>query len=209
MDSELFLYIEKFGYLAIFGLVFLQEIGIPNPVPNEIILTFSGYLASIGQLDLTLVILTVIAADFIGTSVLYFVFYLFGHIIIAKKPRWLPLREEQIEKLTNMISKRDMWGIFIGRLLPYVRGYTSIAAGLMQFKPKVFLPMVLLSALIWSGGYALVGKLLGPRWAKVIDAVGGTTNFFLITLGIVFAVFALRHVWKHYKKVKINGLTQQ
>ena len=50
-------YIIKYGYLAIFSLVFLQEIGVPNPVPNELVLLFSGYLTSTGKLNFTAVLI--------------------------------------------------------------------------------------------------------------------------------------------------------
>jgi membrane protein DedA with SNARE-associated domain len=52
-------------------MVFLQEIGVPNPVPNEVVLLFSGYLSSVGQLDCITVLITVIAADVLGSSLLY------------------------------------------------------------------------------------------------------------------------------------------
>jgi len=56
-------YITKYGYFAIFSLVFLQEIGVPNPVPNELVLLFSGYLIFVGKLDFIIVLTTVVAAD--------------------------------------------------------------------------------------------------------------------------------------------------
>jgi len=49
MSLTLSAYILKYGYIAIFSLVFLQEIGVPNPVPNEVVLLFSGYLSSVGK----------------------------------------------------------------------------------------------------------------------------------------------------------------
>jgi membrane protein DedA with SNARE-associated domain len=102
LPDALISYIVEYGYLTIFSLVFLQEIGIPNPVPNELILLFSGYLSSIGQLSFEWVIITVIIADFVGTTSLYFAFYHFGKSIKAKKPRWFPL--EKVEKLGKHLS---------------------------------------------------------------------------------------------------------
>jgi membrane protein DedA with SNARE-associated domain len=63
MSPTLSAYILKYGYVAIFSMIFLQEIGVPNPVPNEVVLLFSGYLSSVGQLDCITVLITVIAAD--------------------------------------------------------------------------------------------------------------------------------------------------
>src|SRR3989344_4102021 len=106
MPEELSLYIIKYGYLAIFGLIFLQEIGIPNPVPNELILLFSGYLSSIGTLSLPLIFLTAVSADFIGTAVLYTIFYLFGKYFLERKPNWLPFPHEKIHRLGQKISNQ-------------------------------------------------------------------------------------------------------
>ena len=71
MTSELTLYITRYGYLAVFLLVLLQELGMPNPVTNELVLLFSGYLAFSGVLNLWLVFLTAVSADCIGTTILY------------------------------------------------------------------------------------------------------------------------------------------
>jgi membrane protein DedA with SNARE-associated domain len=82
MPPELAYYIVEYGYLIIFGLVFFQELGVPNPIPNELVLLFAGYLASIGTLDFVWLIVTVVAADFIGTAILYSVFYYYGKRIL-------------------------------------------------------------------------------------------------------------------------------
>ena len=87
MSSTLSAYIVKYGYMAIFSLVFLQEIGVPNPVPNEVVLLFSGYLSSVGKLDFMTVWVTAAAADVIASSLLYMTFYHFGQRLLQKWPR--------------------------------------------------------------------------------------------------------------------------
>ena len=82
MSQELTAYIDKYGYIAIFSLVFLQETGVPNPIPNELVLLFSGYLTSMQKLDFMTVLITVIAADTLGTSLLYILFYYFGQFVL-------------------------------------------------------------------------------------------------------------------------------
>jgi membrane protein DedA with SNARE-associated domain len=197
MPQDLANYIIRYGYLTIFSLVFLQEIGVPNPVTNELVLLFSGYLAYTGRLDLTLVILTVVAADFIGTSLLYFLFYLFGEYLLKHAPKWLPM--EKIENLKNKVRDRGRWGIFLGRLLPYVRGYTSVVAGLMEIPPTVFLTSVLLSAVLWSGGYAILGYALGSRWNSIISKLG-FGQFALVAIIVILLIF-YAGPWLH-KKIK-------
>jgi membrane protein DedA with SNARE-associated domain len=159
-------YILKYGYIAIFSLVFLQEIGVPNPVPNELVLLFSGYLISIGKLDFLTVWMTVAAADTIASSLLYMTFYYFGQRLLQKWPQLIST--STLDYLTTRISHQDRWGIYVGRLMPFIRGYTAVAAGLLKISPGIFLPAVLVSALTWSGGYVIAGKLLGQEYTRVV-----------------------------------------
>jgi len=192
MPTELAHYITEYGYWAIFSLVFLQEIGVPNPVSNELVLIFSGYLAWSGLLSFPLVFLTAVAGDVIGTTLLYTIFYHFGEYILAHKPRWIPISREHIEKLTERVSKKGWWGIFVGRLTPFLRGYVSVAAGLIGIPPGTFLPTVLGSALLWSGGYVVIGKIVGPYWQATASRVGHIELFILIGF-VIAGFFILSH----------------
>lgn len=196
MPQELVSYISQYGYFAIFALVFVQELGFPNPVPNELVLMFAGYLASINTLNFWLVLLTVVLADFIGTSILYFAFYLFDIWLFAHKPKWLPISREKVEKISKRILKRGRWGIYVGRLIPYLRSYASIAAGLLRIRPHVFLTVVFVSAVTWSGGYAIAGYLLGPYWEKVASSIGGMQTAFIIVAIVISVVF----IWSMFGK---------
>lgn len=183
MPAALAAYILAHGYSAIFGLVFLQEIGVPNPVPNELVLLFSGYLAWTGAFRFPLIFGAAVAADFLGTSLLYGAFYFFGGEIVARFPKILPL--DRIERFTKKLAAEEYWSIFAGRLLPYVRGYVSVAAGLLRVPPRIFFPSVLFSAVVWSGGYVAAGRLLGPEWASAAAKLGaGAFSAALLILAV-------------------------
>lgn len=196
MSSELVLQIAKYGYLSIFLLVFLQELGVPNPVTNEFVLLFSGYLAFSGVLNLWLVMLTAISADCIGTTILYAVFYRFGEYIMDHRPRWFPVSPAHLDRIAQRISERQQWGIYIGRLLPFLRGYASVAAGMLPIKPKIFIPAVIVSAITWSGGYVLAGRLLGPYWEQVAEKIGRVETLALVAALIVIATL----IWRAFHK---------
>lgn len=170
MSPTLSAYIIKYGYMAIFSLVFLQEIGIPNPMPNELVLLFAGYLTSTGELDFITVWMTVASADIIASSLLYMIFYYFGQRLLQKWPH--VISTSTLDSLTTRISHQDRWSIYVGRLMPFIRGYTAVAAGLLKISPGIFLPAVLISALTWSGGYVIAGKLLGQEYANVVSKLG-------------------------------------
>jgi membrane protein DedA with SNARE-associated domain len=172
MSQELSDYIVKYGYIAIFSLVFLQEVGVPNPIANELVLLFSGYLTSVRKLDFMTVLITVIAADTLGTSLLYTIFYYFGPLVLQKWPHFIPT--SKLAYLTTRVSNHNCWSIYVGRHIPFIRGYASVAAGLLHIPPSRFLSAVLLSALTWSGGYVMAGRLLGCKYANVRDCSNGT-----------------------------------
>lgn len=200
MPEALVAYILMHGYPVIFLLVFLQEIGIPNPVPNEVILLFAGYLASIGHFIAIKIIAVAILADFIGTSVLYGIFYIFGHLIATKRPKWLPV--DRIELWQRKISERGKMGIFLGRMIPYVRGYTSAAAGLLKIPPRIFMPIVLGSAVVWSGGLVFTGKLLGKHVEQFVDDFGGKIMLVGALMGLLVVIFVLPRLFKKLENKK-------
>lgn len=208
MSGEFVTFITNYGYLAVFSLIFLQEIGIPNPVPNEVILLFAGSLAALGKLDFFIVFAVAVLADFIGTSVLYFVFHAFGHVLIERAPKWLPVSKERVQRLADLISRKDRWGIFLGRLIPYLRGYTSVAAGFLQIRPRAFLPVVFLSAVVWSGGYVLIGKLLGKQVDRYTASFGGLQQVFLYTVAIFLLAVIARYIYR-YRKNGRNASTEK
>jgi membrane protein DedA with SNARE-associated domain len=206
MPEEVVYYVTRYGYLAIFIMVFLQEIGMPNPVPNELLLIFSGYLSFKGLLYLPSVILTAIIADFIGTNILYFLFYSTGALIMQKKPNWIPLSARMIERLSTKISKGGQLSIFIFRLTPFTRGYTSVITGLLQIKPKVFLPIALISAISWATVYVVIGHFIGPSWNLFTKNIPSFKYIMVAVLSIILCMVLLVYwVRKREKRNKIQA----
>jgi membrane protein DedA with SNARE-associated domain len=206
MPEEVVYYVTRYGYLAIFILVFLQEIGMPNPFPNELLLMFSGYLSFKGLLFFPYVVLTALSADFIGTNILYFLFYNAGTLIIQKKPKWIPLSVRMINSLTNKISKGGKLSIFIFRLTPFTRGYTSVITGLLQVKPKVFLPIALISAGIWSSIYVLIGNYIGPSWNLFTQNLGSFKYIMMAVLAVLLFLLLIIcfNMNREKNKTKVN-----
>lgn len=185
MTPEIASYIDQYGYIALFFLVFLQEIGVPNPLANELVLLFAGYLTSLQQLDLMAVLITVVAADVLGTSLLYMLFYSCGQHLLRKWPRLMST--PQLTHLTTKIAHQHRWSIYLGRHLPFVRGYTSVAAGLLHIPPHIFLPAVVLSALTWSGGYVIAGRLFASHYSHAVSQfdIGSIALAALALLGLL------------------------
>ena len=157
----------KYGYLIIFVLVFLQEVGFPNPIPNELVMVFSGYLGYTGMLKIPLVILVALFGDLLGSGILYAVFFFFGKTIMAHKPRWLPISQKKIDKLSMKFKKQGLTAVIIGRLSPFIRGYVSVLMGLMNFPAKKYVWVLCGTAVFWAFFYVMTGFLIGPYWKLV------------------------------------------
>ena len=100
-------YIGQYGYIIIFSVVFMQEIGIPG-FPNEVILLYFGMLCQQHVLLLPIVLVIVILADISGTFLVYTLFYRYKPFLIKLKPTWLKLPSEKIDALTNSIQQRGL-----------------------------------------------------------------------------------------------------
>jgi membrane protein DedA with SNARE-associated domain len=191
MPADVIQFIARYGYLAIFVLVFLQEAGFPNPIPNELVLLFSGYLIYSGIFKFYDAILVALVADFLGTSILYFTFRAFGFQILNRKPRWIPVSRSRIESFSHSLSEGGLFAIFICRLTPFIRGYTSVISGLLHIRTKHFMIIAILSATVWASVYILTGWILGPWWKQIEENPHWVRNIMLIILILVLFLFSL------------------
>lgn len=116
---------------------------------------------------------------------------------MEKISKWLPINEK-LDEIKVKILRRGKWGIFLGRLMPYLRGYVSVAAGVLNLPYKVFAPMVVLSAILWSGGYVTLGHFLGKKWESVANFIRAY-QWLLIPL-VVLAIAA----WLVWRKMKVS-----
>lgn len=185
--------ISHYGYLAIFLLVLLQEVGVPTLIPNELVLLFSGYLSATGALNIALVVLSVVAGDLVGSGTLFLLFYFFGKIILKRKPGWLPVPEKKIRSIRNKIDASGQSGIFVGRLTPFVKGYVTVLCGLMRIPPQKYATILLSTSFIWAMGYTCCGYFVGPYWKFVPENHTTVQHFLLlITTGIIVILILIQ-----------------
>jgi membrane protein DedA with SNARE-associated domain len=144
----------------------------------------------------------VVCADFIGTNILYFLFFSAGAFIMQKKPKWIPLSEKIISRLTDKISKGGQLRIYIFRVTPFTRGYTSVITGLLQIKPAVFLPLALISGLTWAMVYVVIGYYIGPSWELFAVNIGNFKYLLLVLLALIISAFLFVYIVRRRKKQK-------
>lgn len=203
MPGELIFYISKYGYAAILTLIILQEIGMPNPIPVELLVFFTGYLSYKGVLYLPFVIITAIGADIVGASILYLIFYTSGVFLIRKRPKWLHVSEKKIIQFREKINNGGWGSIFLFRLVSVTRGYAAIISGLLHVNLKIYVPTVIMAAVTWTGFYSILGFMLGPSSNKIFSIPEHFKYFLFAILFIVLSISIF--VWlrnKHLNKKK-------
>ncbi len=156
-------YIITYGYLAIFLIVLLQELGMPG-LPNEWVLLYFGYLGNQSGLSYPLLLCFVVLADITGSLLLYGIFFHAKEWLLRIKPRWLPIPVKKIRAVKQQIIQKGGRQLLVAKLTPFVRSYLPVAAGLLQVKPELYSRIVFVTALIWSGGWVTAGWLLGNGW---------------------------------------------
>ncbi|MES2373323.1 MAG: hypothetical protein V4557_12135 [Bacteroidota bacterium] len=151
-------YIIAYGYLAVFCIVLLQELGMPG-LPNELVIIYFGYLSRRAGLSYPVIFFLVILADILAAFTLYLAFYYAKNMLVRIKPHWLKLPQQRIASLKTKIISHNGRHIFIAKLTPFVRSYLPVVAGLLHVRLLVYGRIIFCTAIIWSGGLITVGWL--------------------------------------------------
>ncbi len=173
-------------YVALFLLLLIEEAGIPLPAPGDTVILLAGAQIDEGQASLPLVVLLVVLATLMGSSVLYWVSRLGGMPVVQRTCRLLHIKEERLERPGRWIRDHRGIAIVFGRLTPGLRTITSIAAGIFQVSYPAFLAYTALSATIWALIYILLGAVINNFYRTVAHYL-----FRPSVLGLLLLVFVI------------------
>lgn len=189
--------IARFGYLGIFVMMMLESAAIP--IPSEIVLPFSGFLAGNGTLSLSLVVLVATVANLIGASLLYFVGFYAGRAVLEHYGRYIFIHQDDITKLDRWFLKNQSWTTFVSRLMPGVRTFNSLVIGTMEgVRFYKFLSYTFLGSLVWNFALAYAGFWAGSNW----NFLHPYFQKIEILIGIAVICGIIFFVYHHIKKIR-------
>ena len=162
-------FINKTGYWGIFILMTLESALIP--IPSEITMPFSGYLVSLGKMNLYLVTLTGAAANLLG-SVLAFWLGFWGQKkivlkFISRYGRFLLISEKEYHRSEAWVRRHGDSISFFSRMLPGVRTFISLPVGVARMNFGRFCALTFLGSLPWCFMLTFVGFVLGKNWQNM------------------------------------------
>jgi membrane protein DedA with SNARE-associated domain len=152
----------RYGYTAVFVLMLLESACIP--IPSELTMVFGGFLVSRGELDFVAVSLIGTVANLVGSWIAYWVGYVGGRPLIHRWGRYVLIRDHEVDRAHDWFERHGEAAVFVSRLLPVVRTFISLPAGVARMPFGRFTVYTFLGCLPWCFALTWAGVLLGDNW---------------------------------------------
>ncbi len=202
--------IQAGGFVGVFGLMTLESMCLP--IPSEIILSFGGALASMGEMsvsgntfvDATIVGLVGTLGCTVGSIISYSIGLKGGRPLILKYGRYVRITEKKFDSAESWFKLYGDKAVFYSRLLPVIRTFISIPAGTLKMNFKHFVTLTTLGSLPWCMALTYMGYYLGKNWKE--------TEFIyrILEIGLIIVALILIGYWLwHRSRVKHEGLDKE
>ena len=187
--------ISTMGYGGIALLMAVESACVP--LPSEVTMPFSGYLVSTGRFDLNLVAIAGAVGCLLGSYAAYFVGASGGRRLLLSYGRYILIAPHEIELADYFFDRWGPHAVFISRLLPVVRTFIALPAGIARMRLIPFTIYTLLGSYIWCFALAWAGMKLGQHW----DGLGPYFHRFDGGIAVLLAVGAAVVLYNRIKGI--------
>lgn len=194
--SVLSFIIVKFSY---FGVIFLMAVESANiPVPSEAIMPYAGYIVSKGQMNFFLAALSGAIGCTLGSILSYYIGYYGGRTFLEKYGKYMLVSKHDIAIGDKLFQKYGDGIAFVSRLIPVVRTFISLPAGISRMNIKKFTIYSFLGSFIWSLVLTFVGVKIGDNKKVLQDFF----HKFDIAIVVILLLAIILYIYSHLKKLK-------
>ena len=194
MEHYVLDWISRYGYAAIFCLLMLGIVGLP--VPDETLLTFTGYLIFSHRFKPAPAFFTVLMGAVCGITLSYALGKTFGLALIHRFGKYIHLTEERLAKAHAFFERAGHWSLTFGYFVPGIRHFTAYAAGVSDLEPHVFALFAYSGAFLWASAFLSLGYFLGDRWREVSERIHHHLVVACLAAG---AIIMLYWVWRKWR----------
>jgi membrane protein DedA with SNARE-associated domain len=189
--------ISSLGYLGIAALMAIESACIP--LPSEIIMPFSGYLVSTGRFELFMVATAGAIGCNIGSTIAYAVGAYGGRPLVERWGRYVLMSRRDLDRVDRFFTRFGSVTVFICRLLPVVRTFIALPAGIARMPQGKFQLYTFIGSWPWCFALAYVGERLGSRWDSDPELREMFHRSHIVIVGAVallLVLYVARH-WRH------------
>jgi membrane protein DedA with SNARE-associated domain len=182
-------FLTSAGYAALILFGFLEAACIP--ISSEVTFGFAGVLAYQGHLNLALVIIIGSLAELAGSYFSYAIGRVGGKPLVAKLGRYVLVTQSDVDRAERFLAGRGAWAIPVGRMLPFIRAFTSIVAGLVRIPAGRFGVLSLIGTVIYATVFSLIGYEVGHAWGSINHGLTVATYILVAIMVIAIAGFVV------------------
>lgn len=179
------------GYPGIFVLMAIEGFGIP--IPSELTMPFSGFLASAAggsKFQLPIVVAVGAVGEVTGGVIAYFLGFFGGRPVLNRYGRLVLLSPAELERGEIWFGKYGDWVVLVTRLLPAIRSFIALPAGVVRMPFWRFLLFSAIGSIIWTTALALIGHALGQHWQSVSTGVR-KYDVVIVAVVVLFILFVI------------------
>ena len=159
-------FIDSVGVVGVFLLMVLESACIP--VPSEAIMLFAGFSVSEGDLTLFGVVAAGVLGNVVGSWIAWAAGY-YGRIELLEKNKLVHINPKHLAQADRFFERYGDAAVFFSRMLPIVRTFISLPAGIARMPFWRFTVLTLLGCIPWMLGLTLLGKSVGENWRDLQD----------------------------------------
>lgn len=183
-------WVEDYGYPAIFVLMLLESALVP--FPSEVTMLAGGFYAAEGSLDLFWVGAAGVMGNMVGSWIAYALGRKTGRALLDRYGRYILIRRHDIDRAEVWWDRHGEAATFFSRLLPVIRTFISLPAGIAKMPVGRFSIYTFLGVVPWTYGLAYLGVVLGENWERVLGYFDLPTLLIAGTLVVVVGLWYLR-----------------
>ena len=190
--------VSHLGYPGVFLLMALESACIP--IPSEIIMPFSGFLVATGQFNFWAIVIVGSLGNLAGSFLAYWIGYTGGRSLVEKYGRYILLSQRDLESSDRFFRKYGQSTVFFSRLLPIIRTFISLPAGISKMDFKKFSLYTFLGVIPFTAVLTYAGVKLKENWT----ALQPYFHKFDLIIAIVIVLVVIWFVFRHLKRTN-NG----
>ncbi|MDR3559355.1 MAG: DedA family protein [Candidatus Pacebacteria bacterium] len=188
--------ISTLGYSGVALMMAIESMCVP--LPSEIIMPFSGYLVSQGQFTLLGITLAGAVGSLIGSVAAYWVGWWLEKDYLLKYGKYIFITHHDLDAAEKFFGRYGDAAIFFSRMLPVVRTFISLPAGISRMNFKKFAAYTFLGSLPWCLALGYAGQKMGDNW----DTLGAYFHKFDAIIGILIIIGAAWFLERHFGMIK-------